>query len=589
MTPATIPLRRRLLAGGIGAALVAVGVFLVLRPLSAVVALLVLTAVALVVWAVSLIGRSRERPGPRIAAIALAAAGILLLLFLADVARLLPELLSIVLAANAVRLLVRIIWPAEGRERVGDRIGSALRALASGGAAVLAWLWPDLSIVAIGGAFGAALVLAGIVVLWRAIRPRSGRRDSRTSHSHHRGRRALRVVASTLAVALIAGGIGVSSLLRSTVSPVSDFYAWSGEVPATPGKLLRVQPYRGEVPADATAFRILYATTYSDGTPALASAVVAIPTAAPDGDRTVLAWQHGTTGVAQACAPSVGPQALTEYAIPGISRAIDRGWAVVATDYPGQGTSGRYPYLIGQGEGRATLDAVRALEQMDDAHASHRVMIWGHSQGGHATLWAGQIAADYAPELEVVGVAALSAAADPLYLAQRVTAGGSNPLGDLITAFVLVPYADEYRDINLSTAVHPAGEAVVDAFASRCVTDPTTIVSVLAGQALKLDSPLYRIDVTAGAVRDRLTQNIADGIVPAPLFLGQGADDEVIPTKVQTSLSHRLCAADRTVETHLYPGRTHMGVIAEGSPLIDDLYVWADAVAGGAQPTNCGD
>ena len=80
---------------------------------------------------------------------------------------------------------------------------------------------------------------------------------------------------------------------------------------------------------------------------------------------------------------------------------IDRGWAIVATDYPGMGTAGRYPYLIGVGEGQATLDGLRALCQVDDAHASNRVMLWGHSQGGHATLWAAQIAADYAPDLDV--------------------------------------------------------------------------------------------------------------------------------------------------------------------------------------------
>ena len=40
------------------------------------------------------------------------------------------------------------------------------------------------------------------------------------------------------------------------------------------------------------------------------------------------------------------------------------------------------------------------------AHASDRVVIWGHSQGGHAALWAGQIAASYAPDLSITGAVA---------------------------------------------------------------------------------------------------------------------------------------------------------------------------------------
>lgn len=259
----------------------------------------------------------------------------------------------------------------------------------------------------------------------------------------------------------------------------------------------------------------------------------------------------------------------------------------MATDYPGQGTPGRYPYLIGEGEGRATLDAVRAAGHLDDAAASDRVMLWGHSQGGHATLWAGQIAEDYAPELDVQGVAALSAAADPLLLADRITNGSRGPLSDLITSYVLVPYSDEYHDVDLGASVHPAGRSIVTAFASRCVTDSTTLVSVLAGAALGLDAPLYRIDVTSGPIHDRLAQNIADGIVPAPLFLGQGTDDEVIPTEIQSSLARQLCAEGRIVSEHLYPGFSHMGVIASGAPLIDDLFDWADAVAAGGSPTTC--
>ena len=203
-------------------------------------------------------------------------------------------------------------------------------------------------------------------------------------------------------------------------------------------------------------------------------------------------------------------------------------------------------------------------------------------------MWAAQIAADYAPEVTIIGVAALSAASDPLMLSERITGGQSTALTRVVISLVLVPYADEYPDVSLASAVHPAGQGIVQTFASRCVIERSTLVSVLVASALAWDAPLYRINVVSGPMHERLSQNIADGIVAAPLFLGQGIDDEVIPITMQRALDAKLCASGRTVETHEYPGRSHMGVIAEDSPLIDDLFAWADAVAAGAAPGNCG-
>ena len=56
------------------------------------------------------------------------------------------------------------------------------------------------------------------------------------------------------------------------------------------------------------AYRILYTTTADDGVPALASAVLAVPSAAT-GSVPLVAWAHGTNGIARACAPSLGPDA----------------------------------------------------------------------------------------------------------------------------------------------------------------------------------------------------------------------------------------------------------------------------------------
>jgi hypothetical protein len=50
---------------------------------------------------------------------------------------------------------------------------------------------------------------------------------------------------------------------------------------------------------------------------------------------------------------------------------------------------GVHPYLIGEGEVRTALDSVRAARQMVELTLDMRTVVWGHSQGGHAGLWAG--------------------------------------------------------------------------------------------------------------------------------------------------------------------------------------------------------
>lgn len=155
-------------------------------------------------------------------------------------------------------------------------------------------------------------------------------------------------------------------------------------------------------------------------------------------------------------------------------------------------------------------------------------------------------------------------------MAQKVTAARSSALGQAITSYVLVPYADEYSDIEIGDVTHPAGATFAEAAASRCVLDRGTLVTLLVAMGLGDLDPLYRLNLEVGAVHDRLKENIADGIIPAPLFLGQGVDDEVVPIEMQRSLAD--------VEVHEYPGRSHMGVVAADSPLIPDLLAWADAV-----------
>ncbi len=261
------------------------------------------------------------------------------------------------------------------------------------------------------------------------------------------------------------------------------------------------------------------------------------------------------------------------------------GWGVVATDYTGEGTQGAYPYLIGQGEARSVLDSIRAAHQVNGPHLSDQSVIWGHSQGGHAALWSGQIAPQYAPELQIKGVAAISPASDPLALAAGVAKNPGALGATLGVSFVVTAYARTYPDIVLGDIVVPSARTFVSEAAARCTTDPGTLVTILTGAALALD-PIVKVDPTQGAFGQRLRQNVPLGPWPAPLFIGQGAADEVVNPATQAAYVEGLCSAGRPLQFTSYPGASHMGVMKPESPLTGDLETWTQDRFAGRPATN---
>ena len=136
------------------------------------------------------------------------------------------------------------------------------------------------------------------------------------------------------------------------------------------------------------------------------SGTLAVPKGrAPKGGWPLISWAHGTTGIADACAPSRGGGSGPAL----LGRWLKAGYAVVRTDYEGLGTPGEHPYLIGRSEGSSVLDAARAARKLDK-RIGKRVVIAGHSQGGQAALWAASMAPSYTPDLKLRGTVAFAPA-----------------------------------------------------------------------------------------------------------------------------------------------------------------------------------
>ncbi|MGI8485638.1 MAG: lipase family protein [Thermomicrobiales bacterium] len=99
---------------------------------------------------------------------------------------------------------------------------------------------------------------------------------------------------------------------------------------------------------------------------------------------------------------------------------IENGWIVTATDYASDfsTSSALQPFALGKVEAANAIDNLRAAHHLlrkvygDLPTSTYDVVTWGHSQGGHAAMWTGQLLEEYGaatkdlagPELALSGV-----------------------------------------------------------------------------------------------------------------------------------------------------------------------------------------
>jgi len=383
-----------------------------------------------------------------------------------------------------------------------------------------------------------------------------------------------------LALAGVAALIGTAWWLARPAAPDA-FYAPPAGWPPEPGALLRQEAFGRGVPADAQGWRILYGTTRHDGTPAVASAIVVVARKPHEGPRPLVAWTHGTTGFAPGCAPSLLDDPFAN--VPALKEAIDKGWVFVGTDYVGLGTSGPHPYLIGEGQARSALDAIRAVRQMKDLRLGDGAVVWGHSQGGHAALWTGILAPAYAPELKLLGVAAMAPASDLRPLLEAVQ---GTTVGRIMSSFVLRSYGEAYADVSFDAYTAAPTRWLARDMSGRCLAGREALFSVV--EALAAGGSIFRTQPTSGPFGERLAQNTPARPLPQPLLIAQGLADDLVLPEIQAGFVQRLCSAGQALEYRTYAGRDHLSVLAPDAPFVAELVRWTeDRLAGRPAPTGC--
>lgn len=324
---------------------------------------------------------------------------------------------------------------------------------------------------------------------------------------------------------------------------------------------------------DAVTHRVRYRSTSVAGDPIEVTGLVALPHDVADG-APVLSWAHGTTGIADVCAPSLDPPGAIGFLEP----FVQKGWIVVATDYEGLGTEGRHPYINGTSEGRGVLDAVRAMTQLPDAPEPGPVLVWGHSQGGHAALFAGQLARDWTPELDVVGVVAGAPATELPLIAKALQNG---PFQGYLALGAAGLNAAEPERADLSVVMTPEAIALLDVVDEGCADAVHEVYNALPYERFAVADP-GEVEPWASILLENDPGHVATDI---PILVYHGEADEQIPVVASQLLHDRLCGLGQVVERRTYPGEDHSGAIAAAW---DDITEWMDArVAGAPAPASC--
>jgi len=376
-------------------------------------------------------------------------------------------------------------------------------------------------------------------------------------------RTALKAVATACSLTALAGcahftdNHDADAMTMATPPPGERFYAPPAPLPeGNPGDVIwtRALSNGAALPDAAENWLVLYRSTDIDGKPIAVSGTVAVPKGTPpQGGWPVISWTHGTTGIADVCAPSKnGPdypaRGYVTLMNDGLNQWVNQGYAVVKTDYQGLGTPGEHPYLIGEVEARGAIDMVRAAHQVD-SNLSRDWLAMGHSQGGQAAIYTAYLGPLYAPELNLTGAVAISPAS---HLGEQVRYAQTHPdtPSSAYGALMLKSAAAMSPQVDLSELLTPLGQERTAMTEERCVgqlAGADGFKGLTSRDVMNLDADFTAFNHVFDSLAD--SENVRPSV---PLLVLQADNDRVVLKQFTDGMVARFKNVGATVDYHLY-------------------------------------
>ncbi|MFI5775495.1 lipase family protein [Nocardia sp. NPDC051570] len=333
--------------------------------------------------------------------------------------------------------------------------------------------------------------------------------------------------------------------------------------PRRPGDLLAQRPLALTDPtlsAAGQATYLRYLSTAPDDSPIEVSGAVFLPTGpAPEKGWPVVAFAHGTSGVARQCAPTDSPDLFQS--ADAVAQLLAEHTAVVMTNYQGLDGPGTSPYLDGPALGHDVLDAVRAAYRAG-LPLGDRTVLYGISQGGRAAEWASETAKDYAPELNIVGTVLVNPALR-LDVGTQIDAGALSRDQYLVLPYILAGLRYHHPEYTDDRVLHGNLLAAAPRLADNC-TGQLTQADVNVGTTATPDQVRFVDDSARATFTDYISAtNLPRRATAVPTLVLRADHDVLVNTAWSNAAVAEMCRLGIPVRDTVLPG-DHGGFTAGG-------------------------
>lgn len=360
------------------------------------------------------------------------------------------------------------------------------------------------------------------------------------------------------------------------------FYVPPNPLPAgKPGDIIRSKPSKAGAATDKiNAWQVMYLSTNALGAPIAVTGTILTPKGKDPKTTPVISFGVGTHGPAFKCTPSYMSEIGALYEQPAVNDFIAAGYSVAMTDYEGYGPNpSKTTYITGKAEGPAMLDIVRAGQRLPDVawSPSAKVVLRGYSQGGGAALWGAQVQPTYAPDVNLVGVAAGGVPADLTQVA--LSLDGKKGFGFL--AYALLGLDHAYPDLKLASYMNDAGKKMFSDLENGACT--VELLTTFANKKLidyTTTSPVLTPPWLARVAENKLgTKKLS-----VPVYQYLGAQDDLVDPNQGRTLHRDLCANGTSVQFKEFQS-DHITLVYTGNK--DALAFVKDRIEGKPATPNC--
>ncbi|GGG24410.1 lipase [Rhodococcoides trifolii] len=401
-------------------------------------------------------------------------------------------------------------------------------------------------------------------------------------------RRRARFAAFTLAVGLLPVLLGATpSAWAEPIEPTpvpGTLYAQTPDlIGRSNGDVVASRRFSSPLYPGADIWQIQYRSSDSRGQAiAAVSTVLAPANRVPGGP--LLSYQPFVNALGLQCAPSeslFGPDPTTgvqerEF----LNLALVRGWTVAVPDHLGPKSA----YGAARLGGQITLDGIRAAQRVPELQlGASRVAMAGYSGGGMATAWAAALAPTYAPEIDLVGVAAGGVPADIDNIARSLGFAPHQAFGLAFAA--ALGLEREYPDrLPITEQLNDEGIRLRDQVVNACT--PVILATGAFKSAIAVSKNTSLVDSPeAQRIIDENSLVRFDGVPTAPILLWASDNDPLIPIGALRDTAARYCAGGATVEFDVVHAPQHIQAAFEGLPAA--LTFLNNRFDGVAAPDNC--